>query len=175
MDEVGEAYLVTHSQAGPYGWRVGDARPHLVKGIVALEPGGPPFENKFPQKSGRVRIWGITDLEVEYDPSAGPNAEFLETVRIRAKDSQCMDYLLQKEPAKTLKNLSQVPVLVVTAEASYHAPYDYGTVAYLRQAGVQVEHMELWEQGIRGNGHMFFMERNNFDIAERVLRWLNEH
>lgn len=43
LDKIGVAHVVTHSQAGPYGWRVGDARPHLTKSIVALEPSGPPF------------------------------------------------------------------------------------------------------------------------------------
>lgn len=81
---------------------------------------------------------------------------------------------MQAEPAKRLVNLAKVPVLVVTAEASYHAPYDYCTVGYLRQAGVGVVHVELAEEGIRGNGHMLFMEKNNGEIAERVLKWLRE-
>ena len=33
--------------------------------------------------------------------------------------------------------------LVVTAPASYHWPYDYATVAFLRQCGCTVEHIEL--------------------------------
>jgi pimeloyl-ACP methyl ester carboxylesterase len=44
LDKIGAAHVITHSQAGTYGWRVGDVRPNLVKSIVALEPAGPPFE-----------------------------------------------------------------------------------------------------------------------------------
>jgi pimeloyl-ACP methyl ester carboxylesterase len=170
LDKIGIAHLVTHSQAGTYGWRIGDARPTLVKSIVALEPSGPPFEGKAPSLGDRP--WGITIQEIAYDPPAGPNATFLEKMTVLAKDTDHYDCILQREPAKRLKNLADIPVLVVTGEASFHAPYDCCTVAYLKQAGVQVEHVELAEEGIQGNGHMFFMEKNNVQSAERVLKWL---
>jgi hypothetical protein len=48
-------------------------------------------------------------------------------------------------------------------------------VDYLRQAGVEVEHLKLGEEEIHGNGHMFFMEKNNLEIAERVVVWLRKH
>lgn len=35
--------LMVHSQSGQFGWVLGDANPSKVKGIVALEPTGPPF------------------------------------------------------------------------------------------------------------------------------------
>ncbi len=47
------------------------------------------------------------------------------------------------------------------AEASYHAPYDHCTVAYLRQAGVRTDFIRLADHGIRGNGHMMMMEKNS--------------
>lgn len=171
LDRIGPAYLLTHSQAGAYGWRVGDARPGLVKGIVALEPSGPPFENVFPFE-GRERTWGITDLEVVYEPSAGPNATDLETVTVPAVDANHTACILQAEPAKRLSNLAEVLVLIVTSEASFHAPYDYCTVGYLRQAGVNVTFLDLPKAGIYGNGHMMFMERNNVEIAIKIRDWL---
>jgi len=45
LDRIGPAVLVTHSQARPFGWLIGDARPALVKGIVAMEPQGPPIQS----------------------------------------------------------------------------------------------------------------------------------
>ena len=42
----------------------------------------------------------------------------------------------QKEPARKLPNL-KMPILVLTSEASYHAPYDHCTVKFLQQAGVK--------------------------------------
>lgn len=171
LDRIGKAHLVTHSQAGSYGWLIGDQRPALVKSIVALEPVSPPFiqDPKFP---GPDRAWGITWTEITYEPSAGLNATQLKTVTIPANDSSHDECILQLEPAKKLKNLVNIPVLVVTGEASYHARYDYCTVKYIRQAGVQVEYADLGKEGIHGNGHMFFMEMNNREIAQRVLGWL---
>jgi pimeloyl-ACP methyl ester carboxylesterase len=171
LDKIGPAHLITHSQSGPYGWRIGDHRPHLVKSIVALEPGGPPFVGQFPY-IGLFRPWGITYLDVAYEPSAGPNGTLIQTVTMPAKDVNHTECVMQLEPAKQLINLAQIPILVVTGEASFHAPYDYCTVEYLRQAGVEVEFADLGEECIHGNGHMFFMEKNNLEIAERVLRWL---
>ena len=42
----------------------------------------------------------------------------------------------------------------VTAEASYHAPYDHCTVKYLEQAAVHPTWIKLADVGIRGNGHL---------------------
>src|SRR5262249_56565506 len=45
LDKIGPAIVLTHSQSGPFGWLIADARPQLVKAIIALEPSGPPFAN----------------------------------------------------------------------------------------------------------------------------------
>jgi pimeloyl-ACP methyl ester carboxylesterase len=48
LDRIGPAVLLTHSQGGSFGWAIADARPKLVKGILAVEPnGGPVHEVKF--------------------------------------------------------------------------------------------------------------------------------
>jgi pimeloyl-ACP methyl ester carboxylesterase len=81
----------------------------------------------------------------------------------------------QAEPARTLVKLQNIPVLVVHAEASYHAAYDHCTVAYLRQARVSaVRFIRLSDVGIKGNGHMLMLEKNNLEIAAVVERWLQE-
>ncbi|KAI4934920.1 hypothetical protein J4E85_002782 [Alternaria conjuncta] len=175
LDKIGgPSHIISHSQAGAYGWRVGDLRPHLVKSIVALEPAGPPFIGRI-FGSGPARPFGITELEVAYEPSAGPNATYIQTVVVPAKDANSSECIMQDEPAKQLVNLAQIPVLTVTSEASYHAVYDHCTVEYMRQAGVDVEHMKLRNEGFHGNGHMFFMEKNSLVIAEKVLAWLQRH
>src|SRR5215469_13164868 len=43
LEKIGPAILLTHSQSGSFGWPVADARPDLVKAILAVEPSGPPF------------------------------------------------------------------------------------------------------------------------------------
>ncbi|KAF5125116.1 putative secreted lipase [Metarhizium anisopliae] len=175
VDLVGDCYIISHSQAGAYGWRVGDMRPHLVKGIVQLEPSGPPFTLRPPFGNEPAFAFGLTDLAIGYEPSAGENADNMETVVEPAIDAHHDECIMQKSPAKKLTNLGRIPQLVVTGEASFHAPYDYCTVKYLEQVGVEVEHADLGEEGIHGNGHMFFMEKNNLEIADRVYQWLQRH
>src|SRR5262249_57765849 len=43
LEKIGPSILLVHSQAGAFGWPVADARPDLVKAILAIEPNGPPF------------------------------------------------------------------------------------------------------------------------------------
>ena len=157
------------------GWRVGDMRSDLVKGIIQLEPSGPPFTPRPPFGTDPAFAFGLTDLAIKYEPTAGKNAENIETVVEPASDVDHDQCIMQKYPAKQLTNLRKIPELVVTGEASFHAPYDYCTVKYLEQTGVDVEFADLGKEGIHGNGHMFFMEKNNIEIADRVYQWLQKH
>ncbi|HUP95199.1 MAG TPA: alpha/beta hydrolase, partial [Burkholderiales bacterium] len=43
LDRIGPAIVLTHSQSGAIGWPIADARPQLVKAVIAAEPSGPPF------------------------------------------------------------------------------------------------------------------------------------
>jgi hypothetical protein len=150
-------------------------RSDLVKGIVQLEPSGPPFTLRPPFGNDPAFAFGLTDLAIGYEPSAGNNAENIKTTVKPAIDDNHNECIMQKSPAKQLTNLSKIPELVVTGEASFHAPYDYCTVRYLEQVGVDVEYADLGKEGILGNGHMFFMEKNNLEIADRVYQWLERH
>jgi len=68
--KIGPSILLTHSQSGAFGWPVADARPDLVKAILAVEPNGPPFFNVenvpapewFRDVAPQARSWGITFL-----------------------------------------------------------------------------------------------------------------
>jgi len=51
--------------------------------------------------------------------------------------------------------------------------YDRCTVKFLKQAGVEVEWLRLEDVGIRGNGHMFFLEKNSEEIANVLEGWLS--
>jgi pimeloyl-ACP methyl ester carboxylesterase len=80
----------------------------------------------------------------------------------------------QAEPARQLPNLQKMPILVLTAEASYHAPYDHCTVNYLRQAGVKPTYIRLADIGVKGNSHVMMLEKNNKEIAAVLAKWLDE-
>jgi hypothetical protein len=150
-------------------------RPDLVKALIQLEPSGPPFIMRPPIGTTPALAFGLTDLAIGYTPPAGKNAENIETVVEPAIDADHDECIMQKAPVKMLTNLAKIPELVVTGEASFHAPSDYCTVKYLRQVGVDVEFADLGKEGIHGNGHMLFMEKNNLEIADRVYGWLEKH
>lgn len=176
LDRIGPAVVVTHSQAGAFGWGVGELRPDLVRGIVAIEPSGPPFASAPPpwgdgSPDQVSRPYGLTTTPLVYDP---PLAEGEELARewVASSDPELSGCWRQAGPGRRLANLSKFPVLVLTAEASYHAGYDHCTAAYLNQAGVRTDFVRLADWGLHGNGHMIMLERNNTEIGDRLGRWL---
>jgi len=80
---------------------------------------------------------------------------------------------LQTGTPRTLPNLRGIPIVIITGEASYHAPYDHCTSKYLAQAGVANEHVRLETRGIRGNAHGIPSEKNNLVSAKLVDDWLH--
>lgn len=170
LDCIGPAVLVTHSQAGNFGWLIADKIPQLVKGIVALEPSGPPFEN-VREPYGPARIWGVTDIPLTYEPPISSPIQ-LKLRRIPSESPDLSDGIMQEEPARRLPNLQGIPNLIVTSECSYHSIYDQWTSRFLEQAGVKNKFLRLEDAGIRGNGHMVMMEKNNLDIAAIINDWI---
>lgn len=174
MDLIGPAILVTHSQSGAFGFLIADVRPSLVKALVSLEPQGPPFEDRITTNcSTVVRPYGLTVIPITYDPPVNDPKVDLPHETIYPAGPNLTECVQQKGTPKNLTNLIGIPHLVVTTEASYHAPFDYCTVNYLRQAGVNVDYMELPKVDIYGNGHLMFMEMNNLDIAEKIEEWIS--
>jgi pimeloyl-ACP methyl ester carboxylesterase len=180
LDRIGPAILLTHSQSGAFGWLVADARPTLVKAIVAMEPSGPPVYDSL-QKGAPdwfedgplAKPYGLTAPPLTYAPPVKDPSELKFVRQDRPDGPDRVRCWAQAEPARTLVNLQHIPVLVVQAEASYHATYDHCTVAYLRQAGVSmVRFVRLADVGIRGNGHMLMLEKNNMEIAAIGDQWL---
>ncbi|HEY7245720.1 MAG TPA: alpha/beta hydrolase [Xanthobacteraceae bacterium] len=176
LDRIGPAILLTHSQSGAFGWPIADSRPKLVKAIVAVEPSGPPVHDiefkgapDWFADAAKTKLSGLGEVPLAYDP---PGA--LELVREDKPDApDLVRCWLQRSPARQLVNLKDVPVLVVTSDASYHASYDHCTVKYLRQAGVNTTFMPLAQRNIHGNGHMMMIESNSDEIAAVLLDWLN--
>ncbi|HXD72384.1 MAG TPA: GNAT family N-acetyltransferase [Vicinamibacterales bacterium] len=166
LDRIGPAVIVTHSQAGPFGWLLADVRPAAVKGIIAVEPNGPPFQNAVTGEEP-ARAWGIADIPLTYDP---PVRERDALKRVRETD--CWR---QSDPPHTLPKLRNIPILIVTGEASYHAVYDHCTSEYLTQAGVPNTFTRLESVGIHGNGHMMMLEKNSTAVAAYLEKWLTAH
>jgi len=172
LDVIGPVIVMTHSQAGEFGWILGDSRPKQVKAIVALEPLGPPFINAVFPPFTAARAYGVADIPLTYDPPISNAAQLAPVVFNAIPNVTCFQ---QPTPARKLTNLLNIPVLVVTSESGYHSLYDNCTSHYLRQAGVSVDHAPLADAGIHGNGHLFFMEKNNIQIVEQVVNpWISK-
>jgi pimeloyl-ACP methyl ester carboxylesterase len=171
LDKIGPAIILTHSQSGPFGWLIADVRPKLVKAIIAIEPGGPPFENTI-IGTGKGRAWGVTDIPMTYDPAVKDASEIAVEREERPDGPDLFACWMQKAPARQFVNLKAIPAMVMAAEASYHSAYDHCTAKYLNQAGVKTEFIRLEDKGIHGNGHMVMIEKNNLDIAHVLDEWV---
>jgi len=179
LEKIGPAIVMTHSQSGAYGWPLADARPDLVKAIVAVEPSGPPVRDIEPigapdyfRDGATTRPWGLGAIPLGYVPAArGPNELAFEQQENPDRPDLVRCWL-QRAPARQLPNLQKMPIAIVTGEASFHAPFEHCTVKYLEQAGVKAEWIDLGRAGVHGNGHMVMLEKNSDEVARVIANWL---
>lgn len=177
LERVGKkTILIGHSQGGVPLWLIADRVPQFTQMIVALEPAGPPFQD--PAVFGRrdARLWGLSDVPLTYTPPViDPSIDLVKT-RIPPNNGS-EECVLQADdpPPRKLKNLKDLKTLVVQAEASWHVLYDWCTVKFLRQAGVDAELIDLASRGVKGNGHMLMLEKNSDLVAEVVKDWIERN
>lgn len=153
LDQIGPAILLTHSAGGPVGWLVADARPELVKGIVALEPMGPAFV-EFPGLGNLS--WGMTSAPIRTDPAYASAEE------ARAAGAAAL----------TLPGLDGIPVALVTGGASAFATFRDEFADILTRSGAPTDVVHLPEHGVEGNGHGLIFETNSEQVLELVVGWL---
>lgn len=165
LERIGPAFLLVHSAGGPGAFLAADARPELVRGLVAVETIGPPFLGQ-PQ-AGITLPWGLAAAPMNYDPPASDVSE----LQIRVDESGPVPEALQEEPARTLPRLAQVPIAIVTAQASPFRYFDGHLEHFLSQVGVTSTLLRLEELGVLGNGHGMMLEHNNAEILSIITRW----
>ncbi|GJD30574.1 hypothetical protein PMNALOAF_1821 [Methylobacterium adhaesivum] len=181
LEKIGPSVVLTHSQAGVFGWAVSDQRPDLVKAHVAVEPNGPTFfDIRFkgglkwyePVSEARARPYGITRVPLRFEPPVNSPSDLTVVQADQPTRSDQIRCWLQAEPARQLPNLAKVPAVIVTGEASFRATMDDCTGAFLAQAGAKPDRLALAEHGIHGNGHMMMLEANNGAVAEAIIGWI---
>jgi pimeloyl-ACP methyl ester carboxylesterase len=180
LERIGKpVILITHSQGGGFGFQVADARPNLVKAILTAEPGGPPIQTVDPAKqeyTGKPNfVWGVTSLPVKYDPPISDAKELQVELEAKADGPGIVPCWLQKEPAHKLVNLQGIPVLDVSAEASYHRVFDSCDAKWLNQAGVKTTYVKLEDVGLTGNAHEMMLEKNSDAIAKFFQSWIERN
>jgi pimeloyl-ACP methyl ester carboxylesterase len=151
LERIGPAVLITHSAGAPAGWLIADARPDLVRAIVAIEPIGPPFLDD--PVTGLALPWGVTTAAITVHPPVNAPAQL-------------------QSGEHRLPNLADIPIAVVEADASPFAAAAAPTVAHLRAAGCSAELLRLADHGVTGNGHMVMSERNNAAVLHVLFAWL---
>jgi hypothetical protein len=176
LDMIGQpVILMVNSGVASSGWVVADARPKLVKGILAAEPVAPPIENSERGSTGPGRLWGVTNLPIHYEPPVKEASE-LKTVREEKADGpDLIPCWIQQAPAHKLVNLEGIPVLEVSGEASYHRPYSHCVAKWLNQAGVKTTFVNLEDVGLPGNGHQMMSEKNSAGISKFFMSWLDKN
>lgn len=102
-----------------------------------MEPSGPPVyhnltrgEPNWFEDGPLAKPYGLTAPLLVYNPPLGKLADLAFVRQDKADGPDLVRCWEQKEPARKLANLVNMPVLVVQNEASYHAPYDHCTVKY---------------------------------------------
>jgi pimeloyl-ACP methyl ester carboxylesterase len=183
LEKIGPAILLTHSQAGVFGWKLSDAKPELVKAHVAVEPNGPPFydvsfvggNDWYKDSAQPGRAWGITRIPLTFNPPAASPAD-LKMVRQEKSDApELLRCWMQAEPARQLPRMKGVPTAIVSGEASFRATMDHCTSKFLAQAGVKNTHIRLEKENVHGNGHMMMLEKNSSEIVPVIEKWLKQN
>ena len=72
-------------------------------------------------------------------------------------------------PPPSRRGPGDVPVLLVTAEASLLGHFDGEVRDYLAGAGAHVQLLRLAEHGVHGNGHGMIFERNHLQVLDVVM------
>ena len=175
LDMIGKPVILLLHSGSAVGWLVADARPQLVKAILAPEPNSPPIVSAERGSTGPGNVWGPTRSFIHYDPPITDPSELHPFRQEKADGADLLPCWVQQEPAHKLINLQSIPVLNVTGEASYHRPYAHCVAKWLNQAGVKTTFVRLEDVGLPGNGHQMMSEKNSAEIAKFFMSWLDRN
>ena len=159
LDKVGPAIVMTQSAGGTSGWVSIDARPELVKAVVAIEAAS-----------------GFERLPLTWKPAL-KEGESIQTVSVDPKMEGLAACNMQPENnVHKLPNFKGIPILGIVSPqsamftASYHC-----TIDFINQAGGNATLLRLKEDaGIDGNGHMMQGAYNNGEIAKLMIEWMEK-
>lgn len=87
-----------------------------------------------------------------------------------------------------IKTLAAIPILVVFGDhrdtptglptlPTWQSRFEacQAMISRIKSAGGQAEMLAPPERGIRGNSHMIMQDKNNLQIADLILQWIDEH
>ena len=162
LDRIGPAIMVTHSAGGPSGWLAMEARPKLVKAVLAIEPAMGITENLAPLLTFQPALPAGQRFTLEAQPVEKPG---LNACNLQPKDN-----------VRTVPAFAAKPILFVVSPNStpMFTPNVHCSVHTLNQLGAAAKLARLEDYGLLGNGHFMNEEKNNGDIAKKVfIPWLS--
>ena len=158
LDRIGPAILVTHSAGGPSGWLALEARPGLVKGVLAIEPSGVSDD--------------VAQL-LRFSPALAPGGKLAAEQRPAERDGLDPCSLQPEADIRTVPAFAGKKILFVGSPLSMFTPRIHCTVEQFVQFGADAKLARLTDYGIEGNGHFMNEELNNGEIARKVfIPWL---
>lgn len=156
-DTLGGSILITHSQGGGPGWHTA-IRSRNVKAIVSYEPGsGFVFpESETPEPLETISPFGALSA------TPIPMDDFMKLTRI-----SIIIYYGDHIPDEPSDNWAMDSWRVRLKMARLFAEC-------INRHGGDVTVVHLPEQGIKGNSHFLFAEKNNVQLADLLSDWLKE-
>ena len=152
FERVGDGILVTHSQGGRPGWDIA-VRSDKVKAVVAIEPGGFMFpEGQVPEP-----------IQTKYAPVGGVTVSKREFKKL--VDQPIVVYFGDYIPDEP----SEVPALDFWRGVKQMA-HKFAEVVNAHGGDCTV--VDLPKEGMRGNEHFIFQDKNNAQVADHVAAWL---
>jgi len=158
LDRIGPAILVTHSAGGPSGWLAMEARPDLVKGVLAIEPAG---------------IVADVATLLTYSPALGAGEQVASEQRPAEAEGLDPCTLQPQGNVRTVPAFSGKKILFVGSPHSIFTANIHCAARQFAQLGAETQLARLTDYGLEGNGHFMNEELNNGEIATRVfIPWL---
>lgn len=158
LETSGPSVLVTHSQGGIPGWFIASGSDN-VTGIVALEPGTFVFpEAECPAPTPSTSAFA--------GPAGLPCIPVSEAVFARLIRTPIVIYFGDYIPDEP----SAIPVQDHWRVTREHA---YRFADCVNHHGGDATVVYLPDEGIHGNSHFLFQERNNREIYEHIRRWMD--
>jgi pimeloyl-ACP methyl ester carboxylesterase len=198
---AGPIILVTHSMSGPFGWRIAELSCDQINAMVAIAPGPPGNIQGVPAAVDDGECWTFSvaqrklrlpkrgflysTFDLVEKKLIGESSHFpREHARayISALSATATRLILERQNIDgsqvcvvSPSQFSGMPIMIVTGTHDIDHPksVDQSIVEWFSEKGAIVTFEWLQDRGIEGNGHMLMIERNNIEIADIVLDWLN--
>ena len=160
LEKSGPAALITHSQGGIPGWFIAAASEN-VTGVIALEPGTFVMpEEECPAPYASNSAFAIPGAGIPCIPV--PTAVF--------------EQLIKKPIAVYFGDYIPKDIVEFPAQDHWRAvlALAHTFADCVNRHGGDAKVVYLPDEGITGNSHFMFQEKNNREVFEHIRKWMNE-